>query len=120
LASLGEVEMVGSNPRCLSHEGRPYILKDILPGDFQYNLDLQKLVNGSAHVRTLVDSIHERHIFVYPFLDTNLQLLEIAAITPSVRKSILRDALAGLADLHDKGIYHSGLMSIRWNTCKEI
>jgi hypothetical protein len=47
-------------------------------------------------------------MFVYPFLDTNLQLVETTAIAPSVKKKILRDALAGLADLHDKGIYHTG------------
>ncbi|KAL2167195.1 hypothetical protein VTG60DRAFT_1607 [Thermothelomyces hinnuleus] len=89
-----------------SHEGKQYVLKDILPGDFQYILDLQKLVDGSAHVRTLVDSIPDRHMFVYPFLDTNLQLVNTAAIPPSVKKDILRDALAGLADLHEKGTYH--------------
>ncbi|KAL2185840.1 kinase-like protein [Thermothelomyces heterothallicus CBS 203.75] len=65
------------------HEGKQYVLKDILPGDFQYILDLQKLVDGSAHVRTLVDSIPDRHMFIYPFLDTNLQLVNTAAIPPS-------------------------------------
>ena len=84
------------------------MLKDILPGDFEYILELQKLVDGSDHVRTLVDSIPDHHMFVYPFLDTNLQLVKTTAIAPSVKKSILRDALAGLADLHDKGIYHTG------------
>ena len=97
---------------CVSRENRQYVLKDILPGDFQYMLDLQKLVDNSAHVRTIVDSIPDRHIFVYPFLDVNLQLVNIAAILPSVRKNILRDALAGLADLHDKGIYHTGSSSM--------
>lgn len=84
------------------------MLKDILSGDFKYMLELQKLVEGSSHVRTLVDSIPDRHMFVYSFLDTNLQLVEPTAISPSVKKDILRDALTGLADLHDKGIYHTG------------
>ena len=91
-----------------SHEGKQYILKDILPGDFQYILELQKLVGDSPHVRTIVDSLPDRHIFVYPFLDTNLQLIETTKIAPAVKKKILRDALAGLADLHDKNIYHTG------------
>lgn len=82
--------------------------KDILPGYFYYILDLQKLVDDSGHIRTLVDSIPDRHIFVYPLLDTNLQLVNTAAIAPSVKKNILRDALVGLADLHDKGISHTG------------
>ncbi|KAH6623738.1 kinase-like domain-containing protein [Chaetomium tenue] len=92
-----------------SSEGKQYVLKDILPGDFDYILDLQKLVEGSAHVRTLVDSIPDRHMFVYSFLDANLQLVEPAENCPCVRKDILRDALAGLADLHDKGIYHTDI-----------
>lgn len=101
---------------CVSHEGKQYVLKDILPGDFQYILELQKLVEGSAHVRTLVDSIPDRHMFVYPFLDTNLQLVETTAIAPSVKKNILRDALAGLADLHNKSVYHTG----RSSTCYSV
>jgi hypothetical protein len=84
------------------------VLKYILTGDFQYDMDLQKLVDGSAHVRALVDRIPDRHMFVYPFLDTNLQLINITAIPASIRKKILRDVLAGLADLHDKSIYHTG------------
>ncbi|KAK4244385.1 kinase-like domain-containing protein [Corynascus novoguineensis] len=92
-----------------SHEGKQYVLKDILPGDFQYIQELQKLIDGSAHVRTLVDSIPDRYMFIYPFLDTNLQLVETTAIPPSVKKNILRDALAGLADLHDKGVYHTDI-----------
>lgn len=84
------------------------MLKDILSGDFKYILELQKHVEGSSHVRTLVDSIPDRHMFVYPFLDTNLQLVEPTAIPPAVKKNILRDALTGLAHLHDKGIYHTG------------
>ncbi|KAH6847158.1 kinase-like domain-containing protein [Chaetomium sp. MPI-CAGE-AT-0009] len=110
-------EVICQRPRgrrlyCLyraSHGGKQYILKDVLPGDFEYILELQNLVDGSAHVRTLVDSIPNRHMFVYPLLDTNLQLVETAAIPPSVKKDILRDALAGLADLYDKGIYHTDI-----------
>ncbi|KAK4156769.1 hypothetical protein C8A00DRAFT_40785 [Chaetomidium leptoderma] len=96
-------------PAVVHHEGKQYVLKDILPGDFQYILELQKLVEGSAHVRTLVDNIPDRHMFIYPFLDTNLQLVRTVAIAPSVKKNILRDALAGLADLHDKSVYHTDI-----------
>jgi hypothetical protein len=95
-----------------SHDGKYYILKDILPGDFQYNLDLQKPVDGSAHIRTLIDSIPDRHIFVCPFLKYDLQSVNTAAIPPSTKKMLLRDALAGLSDLHDKNIYHTGQSSV--------
>jgi hypothetical protein len=92
----------------LSHGGRQYILKNILPGDMEYILSLQKLVDGSAHIRTLVDSIPDRHIFVYPYLETNLLDVSVKDISPAVKRSALKDALSGLADLHDKGIYHTG------------
>ncbi|KAK3295474.1 kinase-like domain-containing protein [Chaetomium fimeti] len=90
------------------HEGKEYILKDILPGDFQYNLDLQKLVS-SAHIRTLIDSIPDRRMLVFPFIQYDLQTINTAAIPPSTKKMILRDALAGLSDLHDKNIYHTDI-----------
>ncbi|KAK4032420.1 kinase-like domain-containing protein [Parachaetomium inaequale] len=92
-----------------SHEKKQYLLKDMLPGDYEYILDLQRLVDGSAHVRTLVDTIPDCHMFVYPFLDTNLHQVQTTAIAPALKKIILRDALAGLADLHDKGIYHTDI-----------
>lgn len=77
---------------CVSHEGKQYVLKNILPGDFQYILDLQKLVDDSASVRTLVDSIPDRNMLVYPFLEANLQLRRTTAIPPSAKKNILRDS----------------------------
>lgn len=94
-----------------SHEGKQYILKDIQPGDFQYNLDLQKLVD-SAYVRAFIDSLPDRHMLVFPFLQYDLQSVNTAAIPPSAKKMILRDALAGLSDLHDKKIHHTGQLSI--------
>jgi hypothetical protein len=57
-------------------------------------------------------------MFVYPFLDTNLQEVQTTAISPAVKKSILRDALAGLADLHDKGIYHTGRSFVHMLLCR--
>ncbi|KAK4133849.1 hypothetical protein BT67DRAFT_449946 [Trichocladium antarcticum] len=86
-----------------------YILKDILPGDFQYIQELQKLIDSSAYVQTLVNSIPNRHMFIYPFLDTNLQLVETIAIPPFIKIKIIKDALTGLANLHDKGVYHTDI-----------
>ncbi|KAH6854495.1 kinase-like domain-containing protein [Chaetomium sp. MPI-CAGE-AT-0009] len=92
-----------------SHEGRQYKLKDILPGDFQYNLHLQKLIHGSAHIRAVIDTIPDRHMFVFPFLQYDLQSVNTAAIPPSTKKMILRGALTGLSNLHDKNIYHTDI-----------
>jgi hypothetical protein len=95
-----------------SCEGEQYILKDILPGDFEHSLNLMKLVDGSAHVRTSVDSIPDRHMFLFPFLKENLQLVDTPKLTHSVKKNLIKDALTGLANLHDKSIYHTGRIPV--------
>ncbi|KAI1736163.1 hypothetical protein F4680DRAFT_452172 [Xylaria scruposa] len=55
-----------------THEGKQFILRDIIPGDFDYIISLQKHVEHSPHVRTAVDSIPERHMFVFPYLEKGL------------------------------------------------
>lgn len=90
------------------HEGKQFVLKDIIPGDFDYILSLQKHVEHSPHVRTAVDSIPERHMLVFPYLEKGLLHVDTAALSSVAKKVIIRDALAGLADLHDKHIIHTG------------
>ncbi|KAK4243044.1 kinase-like domain-containing protein [Corynascus novoguineensis] len=59
-----------------THEGKQFILKDIIPGDFDYK--------GLLHV-------------------------DIAALSSVAKKAIIRDALVGLADLHDKHIIYTDI-----------
>ncbi|KAK5654702.1 hypothetical protein OQA88_7026 [Cercophora sp. LCS_1] len=75
-----------------THDGKRFILKDIIPGDFDYVVSLQKHVEHSPHVRT-----------------PGLLHVDIAALSPVAKKIIIRDALAGLADLHDKHIIHTDI-----------
>ncbi|KAK0741435.1 kinase-like domain-containing protein [Schizothecium vesticola] len=90
-----------------THEGKQFILKDIIPGDFDYVISLQKHVEHSPHVRTSVDSIPERDILVFPYLEKGLLHIDIATLSSVAKKAIIRDALAGLADMHDKHIIHT-------------
>ncbi|KAI1149052.1 kinase-like domain-containing protein [Nemania diffusa] len=92
-----------------THEEKQFILKDIIPGDFDYIISLQKHVEHSSHIRTVVDSIPERHILVYPYLEKGLLHVDTAALSSVAKKVIIRDALAGLADLHDKHIIHTDI-----------
>lgn len=94
-------------PNC-RHEGKQFILKDIIPGDFDFIISLQKHAEYSPHVRTSVDSIPERHIFVFPYLQTGLLHVDTTALSSAAKKVIIIDALVGLADLHDKHIFHTG------------
>ncbi|KAK4206848.1 kinase-like domain-containing protein [Rhypophila decipiens] len=91
------------------HEEKQFILKDILPGDFQYILDLQKHVQHSPHVRTSVESIPERRMLVFPYLEKRLLYVDTTVLPPAARKAIIRDALVGLAHLHDKNIIHTDI-----------
>lgn len=102
----------------LRHEGKHFILKDIIEGDFDYIISLQKHVEHSSYVRTAVDSIPERHILVFPYLEKELLHVDTACLSPVAKKVIIRDALAGLADLHDKHIIHTGQsLSCKIVTC---
>ncbi|KLU92481.1 serine/threonine protein kinase [Magnaporthiopsis poae ATCC 64411] len=90
-------------------DGKQYVLKDAVPDGFEYNLALQKRVAQSAHVRALVDSIPDRHIFVFPHLETTLLDVQVGSLSPAAKKTILRDTLKGLVEMHDKNIFHSDI-----------
>ncbi|KAI5926593.1 kinase-like protein [Camillea tinctor] len=92
-----------------THEGKQFIIKDTNPFDFDYRVSLQKHVERSPHVRTAVDSIPERHMFVFPYLEKCLIDVDIDALSSVTKKAIIRDALTGLADLHDKKILHTDM-----------
>lgn len=47
-------------------------------------------------------------MLVFPHLEKGLLHIDTAAISPVAKKAIIRDALASLADLHDKRIIHTG------------
>lgn len=81
----------------------------MIPGEFEYQFDLQKQLSSSPNVRTVVDTVQELELFIYPFLSGNLlQMGGSKSLSKDVRRDILRMALNGLADLHNKSIIHNG------------
>lgn len=56
----------------------------------------------------MVDTIPDFELLVYPFLSGDLLQLSKRPLTEGKRKQILRNALNGLAELHDRGIIHTG------------
>ncbi|TQN68173.1 Serine/threonine-protein kinase MST20 [Colletotrichum shisoi] len=84
-----------------------FIVKDILPDDFEYQQRLQNSVASSPNVRTAIDHAAEQHLFIYPYLSHTLLQLSQRNPRQDTKKRILKAALMGLADLHDKRILHT-------------
>lgn len=92
-------------------EGKKYILKNMIPGEFEYQLALQKLLSSCPNVRAVADTIQNLDVFIYPFLDDDLLRLSQRSLSKDVRRYILRSALHGLADIHAREILHNGKFS---------
>ncbi|TKW55713.1 Serine/threonine-protein kinase ATG1t [Colletotrichum tanaceti] len=86
-----------------------FIVKDILPDDFQYQQRLQHSVACSPNVRRAIDHAAEQHLFIYPYLSHSLLQLGQRNLRQDAKKRILKAALMGLADLHDKHILHTDI-----------
>ncbi|KAI1397079.1 kinase-like protein [Hypoxylon fuscum] len=81
----------------------------MIKGELEYQTELQKLVSSSPNVRTVVDTNHEFEIFIYPFLIGDLLRFSQRKLATEARKDILRSALRGLADLHERDILHNDI-----------
>lgn len=80
----------------------------MIPGDFDYQLSLQKQLISCLNVRAVVDTVLDLDLFVYPFLAGDLLRLTRRCLPREMKICILRCALRGLADLHERGILHNG------------
>ncbi|CZT53403.1 uncharacterized protein RSE6_14933 [Rhynchosporium secalis] len=81
----------------------------MIPGEYEYQKDLQESVSYCPHLRTIVDGVPGPDLFIYPFLETNLLQFSQNKLLDTTRKFILKNALVGLATLHEKNIIHSDI-----------
>ncbi|KAL4876478.1 kinase-like domain-containing protein [Aspergillus karnatakaensis] len=88
--------------------GGSFIIKNMIPGDFEYQLDLQKRLATCPNVRSVVDTVPDLELFIYPFLAGDLLRLTQTSLTREARVHILRCALHGLADMHERDVLHNG------------
>ncbi|KAK0125550.1 hypothetical protein ONS96_009387 [Cadophora gregata f. sp. sojae] len=91
-----------------SAEGKKFVVKNMIPDDYEYQKDLQGSIASCPHLRTMVDGVPGPDLFIYPFLKTNLLQFSQNKLSNATRKDILKSALTGLAALHEKNIIHSG------------
>ncbi|TKW50694.1 Cyclin-dependent kinase 1 [Colletotrichum tanaceti] len=86
-----------------------FVLKNLIPGEFEYQQDLQNSVASCSNLRTAVDTVPDFELLVYPFLAGDLLQISQKPLAPATRKYILKSALRGLAGLHEKGIIHTDI-----------
>lgn len=96
-----------------SDKGENFIIKNMIPGEFEYQQDLQEPLAACPNLRTVIDTIPVFELFVYQFLSVDLLQISQRPLSTETRRSILRSALTGLAELHDRGIIHTGGSSFR-------
>ena len=80
----------------------------MIPGEFEYQQDLQSKVASCPNLRTMIDTVPESELFISPFLTIDLLRASRQPLPKNTRKIILQNALTGLAELHDNGIVHTG------------
>jgi len=91
-----------------SAEGQNFVVKNMIPGEYKYQQDLQKPLSSFPNLRTVIDGVPGPELFIYPFLQTDLLQFAQKNLTGTTRKSMLKSALTGLAAMHDRNIIHTG------------
>ena len=93
---------------CQSSDGTAkFVLKEI-PQDFNIRLGIYRRVSSCPHVRALSDTVPDRQMFVFQYLNENLLHLAQNDLSAALRKQVLKCALRGLAALHEQDIVHNG------------
>ncbi|KAH7363707.1 kinase-like domain-containing protein [Pyrenochaeta sp. MPI-SDFR-AT-0127] len=90
-------------------EGQKYILKSVAPHDFKYFEDMFSDLRSSPYIRVSNDAVPDKSVFVYKYLRDHLLSFVQKDVPLPITKRILRDALRGIATLHDKGIVHTDI-----------
>ncbi|KAG9233358.1 calcium/calmodulin dependent protein kinase [Amylocarpus encephaloides] len=54
-----------------SPENKTFVIKNMTPGEYKYQQDLQKQLSSCPNLRTVVDGLPGPELFIYPFLQTD-------------------------------------------------
>ncbi|KAK2854399.1 hypothetical protein FQN49_005130 [Arthroderma sp. PD_2] len=84
-----------------------FILKYIHTVNFEDLRDLNHKLLGANHVRLPQDILPEKSMFVFEYFVGHLLRLAQDELPLGVTKRILKDALRGIAELHDRDIVHT-------------
>ena len=83
-------------------------MKEIPPNNYEFRLEIYQRLGNCDYVRGLEDTAPNQSIFVFKYLKEDLQGLAQKKLPLATTKRILKDALRGLAAVHDKDIVHNG------------
>lgn len=86
-----------------------YVLKSVVPTDFDYFQKMFDDLRSSPYIRVSDDAIPTESMFAYKYLRGHLLSFVQKDIPLPTTKRILRDALRGIATLHEKGIVHTDI-----------
>lgn len=104
-----------------AEDQKKYAIKNIFSTEFEYQLDLQAPLRGCPNLRVVIDTVPEHLLFVYNYCTTHLlKLAEKDNLSDASRKRILRDTLAGIADLHERNILHGGELNSAVGTIRPL
>jgi hypothetical protein len=95
-----------------SADGHDFIVKNMIPGEYKYQQDLQSSLASCPNLRTVVDGLPGPELFIYPYLQTDFLQFSQKNLSETTRRSMLKSALVGLAALHERNIIHTGRFSI--------
>jgi serine/threonine protein kinase len=84
-----------------------YVLKEI-PQDPKIRASIYDRIGSHPNIRTPIDTVPDRRIFVFRYLNENLLGFAERDLSLPLVKRILRDALRGLAALHERDLVHNG------------
>lgn len=94
--------------------GHKHAVKTIFPAEFEYQLELQAPLKYCPYVRAVQDKVEEHGLFIFDYRTDNLLQASLRKdLTLPMRRKILRDALRGLAELHSRGIVHTGKYPVK-------
>lgn len=101
-------------PQCvyLATSGQQkYVIKEprFSTKDYDYQIAMYQDLDGSQYIRLLRDTDPDKKWYALDWCsETLLALVPRASLSPKTKKTILRDILRGIAELHAKHIVHAG------------
>ena len=96
-----------TNSPLKSANGKFFVAKNMMPGEYEYQRDLQTSLSSCPNLRVFEDGSQELDLFVYSYLETNV-LQECRSLNKDTKKNLLKSALTGLAAMHERNIIHTG------------